>query len=47
MKKIIIIGGGASGILTAILLAQRFGGQNVLVIEGNDRILKKLALTGN
>ncbi|MEG2002944.1 MAG: aminoacetone oxidase family FAD-binding enzyme, partial [Clostridia bacterium] len=31
----------------AILLAQRVGGENVLVIEGNDRILKKLALTGN
>ncbi len=47
MKKIIVLGGGASGVLASILLAKKHGGDNVLLIEGNDRILKKLALTGN
>lgn len=47
MKKITVIGGGASGVLTAILLAQKFGGNSVLLLEGNDRVLKKLAVTGN
>ena len=47
MKKIIVLGGGASGVLASILLAKKYGGNNILLIEGNDRILKKLALTGN
>ena len=47
MKKIIVLGGGASGVLASILLAKKYGGKNVQLIEGNDRILKKLALTGN
>lgn len=44
-KKIAIVGGGVSGIFAAILLARK--GHFVSVYERNDRILKKLLLTGN
>ena len=40
-----VIGGGASGCATAILCARQ--GMNVLVIEGADRVLKKVLATGN
>lgn len=45
MKKVVIIGGGASGIMTAIW-ASRCGG-DVVLIEHMDRIGKKLLSTGN
>ncbi|MBR3276816.1 MAG: aminoacetone oxidase family FAD-binding enzyme [Eubacterium sp.] len=45
MKNIIIIGGGASGFMAAILLARK--GQKVTVLEKNDAPLKKLLVTGN
>ena len=45
MKKIIVIGGGASGI-TAAIFAARYG-HDVTVLEQNDRPLKKLQVTGN
>lgn len=41
----IIIGGGASGVVTAILLARK--GRKVLVLEAQDRALKKLLASGN
>lgn len=43
MKKVIVIGGGASG-----LMAAGFAGKNadVLILEKNDRIGRKLAITG-
>jgi len=44
MKKIIVIGGGPAGIMAAIRAAQ-LGGQ-VLLLEKNDRLGKKLLLTG-
>lgn len=44
-KKIIVIGGGASGIFAAFFAAENGG--DVLLIEGNDRLGKKLAATGN
>ncbi|MBO5851778.1 MAG: aminoacetone oxidase family FAD-binding enzyme [Clostridia bacterium] len=45
--KVAIIGAGASGIVTAIKLSKKFGGQNVCLIERNSRIGKKLLSTGN
>ncbi len=41
----IIIGGGASGIAAAIMLARK--GRKVLVLEAQDRALKKLLASGN
>lgn len=43
----VIIGGGFSGLVSAIVLSERLGGENVAVIERNDRIGKKLLATGN
>ena len=43
--EIIIAGGGASGVFLALLLADY--GKEVMIIEGKDRILKKLLTTGN
>lgn len=40
-----IIGGGAAGIYASILLAQK--GYSVALIEGNERVGKKLLATGN
>ena len=42
---LIIIGGGASGLMAAII-AKDFG-MDVAIIEGNDRIAKKILATGN
>ena len=44
-KKIIIIGGGASGMLCAIKCADK--GADVTVLERNERLGKKLLATGN
>ena len=44
-EKIAVIGGGMSGLCTAILLAE--GGKQVFLYERQDRIGKKLLLTGN
>ncbi len=46
----IIIGGGASGLLSAVELVSgdnAFSGEDVLVLERNDRVGKKLIATGN
>ena len=40
----IVIGGGAAGIIAAITAADY--GKNVLIIERNDRLGKKLLITG-
>lgn len=45
MKDIIVIGGGASGMMAAIAAANI--GRKVVVIEQNDRLGKKLLSTGN
>lgn len=42
---VIVIGGGASGVAAAIMLARRE--KKVLILESQDRILKKLLATGN
>ena len=48
MKKtandVVIIGGGAAGMFASILAAER--GLRVLLLERNDRLGKKLAITG-
>lgn len=45
MKDIVIIGGGASGLICAITSARR--GKKVTIIEKNDKCGKKLLITGN
>ncbi len=45
MKKIVIIGAGASGIMAAIWAS--YGGAQVTVLERNPKPLKKLLMTGN
>lgn len=45
--KAVIIGAGASGLALAIKLSQKFGGENVALIERLDRVGKKLLTTGN
>lgn len=47
MKKhqVLIVGGGASGCITALLL--REAGVDVAVMEAQDRILRKILVTGN
>lgn len=48
MKKIIIIGAGASGVYLSILLKQKLNDQgDVIVLEQNSSPLKKLLATGN
>lgn len=42
---IIVLGGGASGIIAAIIAKDR--GLDVAIVEGNDRIGKKILSTGN
>ena len=45
MNDIIIIGAGASGMVTAIVAARR--GHKVLILEKNNKVGKKLLATGN
>ena len=44
MKKVVIIGAGASGMMAAIAAADN--GAEVLVLEKNDRVGKKIRITG-
>ena len=45
--KIGIIGGGASGVYTAIRIKELNPSFEVTIIERNDKLLKKVAVTGN
>lgn len=47
MKHIIIIGGGAAGIAAALTASKRFPECNVTILEGLDRVGKKILATGN
>lgn len=48
MKKVIVIGGGAGGMLASISLKQRLGNRvEVTILEKGDRIGKKILKTGN
>lgn len=44
MKKVVIIGGGAAGLMAAIRAAE--GNREVVVVEKNDRPARKLMITG-
>ena len=46
-QKIIIVGGGISGIYCSILLKQKLNNVDVIVLESNAQPLKKLLSTGN
>lgn len=43
--KVVVIGGGSSGVIAA-LTAKR-NGHDVMILERNDKVLKKLLITGN
>ena len=45
-KKIAVIGGGPAGMLACLLLADA-GCKNILLLERNDRLGRKLSATGN
>lgn len=47
MRKIIIVGAGASGVYLSILLKQSHPSLDVIVLEANKTPLKKLLATGN
>lgn len=44
MKKIVVVGGGASGMMASIKAAQR--GNSVVLIEKNDKLGRKVFITG-
>ncbi|MDO6354447.1 NAD(P)/FAD-dependent oxidoreductase [Caloramator sp. CAR-1] len=44
MKRVIVVGGGASGMMAAIIAAKY--GKDVLLIEKNDRLGKKIFISG-
>ena len=44
-KKVGIVGGGAAGMVAAIAAAKQ--GAEVTILEGNDRLGKKILATGN
>lgn len=48
--KVAIVGGGASGLMTAVELVcgeYAFSGKDIVILERNDRVGKKLIATGN
>ncbi|MBQ3431529.1 MAG: NAD(P)/FAD-dependent oxidoreductase, partial [Clostridia bacterium] len=47
MKTAIIIGGGASGVAAALTLRALQPDADIVILEKNERILKKLLTTGN
>lgn len=47
MKEILVLGGGAAGIVAAIMAAEADPQAHVLLIEKNPRVGKKLLATGN
>lgn len=47
MKSVVIIGGGAAGLMSAIALKRDANNLNIIILEKNDRVGKKIAVTGN
>lgn len=47
MRKIVIVGAGASGVYLSVLLKQKYPQDDVIVLEQNQSPLKKLLATGN
>ena len=45
--SVVIVGGGFSGLVSSIILSQKLGGENVLLIEKLPRVGKKILSTGN
>lgn len=45
MKKVIVIGGGAAGLIAALSASEK--GYRVIILERNDRLGRKLLATGN
>lgn len=44
--KVAVVGGGFSGLICSLILNEKFGGE-VVLLERNDRLCKKIASTGN
>ena len=47
LKDIAVIGGGASGLSFAVMVKEKLKSANVTVFEANDRVGRKLSITGN
>ena len=47
MKNVVIIGGGASGLLSAILIKKQCPNCKVTILERLERVGKKILATGN
>lgn len=47
MQSVAIIGGGAAGLSCAVMLKQRCPALSVIIYEADERVGKKLAVTGN
>ena len=47
VNDVIIIGGGAAGLLSAVYLKKNYPQKSVRILEAMPRVGKKLALTGN
>ena len=45
--RVAIVGGGFSGLVAAAVLSEICGGKNVLLLEKNERVGKKILATGN
>ncbi len=45
--KLAILGGGASGVLTALFATKKYEGMDISIIEGGERLMRKLSQTGN
>ena len=45
MKNVIVVGGGASGLMAAISAAK--SGASVCILEHNEKLGKKILATGN
>jgi predicted flavoprotein YhiN len=45
--KIAIIGGGASGMMAAIAAGRVIAGEDIVIIEKNDKLGRKILATGN
>ncbi len=47
MKRVVVVGGGASGVFFSIFFKKNNPDCEVIILEQNDRVLKKILKTGN
>ena len=47
MADLVILGGGASGLMAAVSAARFIPGKNISILERGPRVGKKLLVTGN